>query len=254
MQIKSIILKTSKAFTLIELAIVITILGLLVASVTAGTALVSQAKIRAVISEMQEMKSRISTFESVHSYKPGDFPDSVKLWGDDGICGGTASKGAFGNGDGLVAFSVKAGTSSSDAVVESYLAWCHLHQQGLGQSMAPLADVSAAPVLGVNIPHSKLKAGGYILANDAFGFATLQHALILGAPKADMKSPGPALTPKQAYAIDKKLDDGNPSNGLIRAKTGSGVSGASCTTSSGDQYNLAQRGSNVDCTIAMLVN
>ena len=254
MRIKSSFTRVSKAFTLVELAIVITILGLLIASVTAGTALVAQAKIRAVISEMNEMQSRISTFEGAYNYKPGDFPDASKFWGDTS-CGGTSSgDGANGDGDGLVQFTaLSAAAGKHEAVVESYLAWCHLHKANLGPLTTPLKVVTAAPAIKTNIPGSNLKAGGYILTNNAFGFDIYQHALILGAPVATMKVPGPVLTPKQAYAIDKKLDDGAPSTGVIRSIKGDGVSNSEGCIKSG-QYNLADRGSQVECAISMLVN
>jgi prepilin-type N-terminal cleavage/methylation domain-containing protein len=252
MKIKCSLLRASKAFTLIEMAIVITILGLLVASVTAGAALIEQARIRGVISEMQEMQSKVATFESVHNYKPGDFPEASKFWGNN-VCGGITD-GANGNGDGLIKFAkLNAVPGQSDAVVESYLAWCHLNKANLGPSLTPLQDITAAPTIGTNIPHSKLKSGGYIMMNDAFNFDVYQNALVLGAPVADMTAPGAALTPKQAYAIDRKLDDGMPETGAIRAKVGNGIStSGACISSS--EYNIATRGANLDCTIALLIN
>lgn len=257
MRIKTSFTRLSRAFTLVELAIVITILGLLIASVTAGTALVAQAKIRAVISEMQEMQSRVATFEGIYNYKPGDFPDASKFWGTNSCkAAASATNGANGDGDGLVKFAVLSTSAGNhDTVVESYLAWCHLHEANLGPTTKPLAAISAAPTINTNIPGSKLRGAGYVLANGAFGFDTYQHALILGAPVAVMTGPEPVLTPKQAYAIDKKLDDGMPETGIVRAKKSSkssGVNAEACIKSS--KYNIADRGSQVDCAIAILVN
>jgi hypothetical protein len=59
----------------------------------------------------------------------------------------------------------------------------------------------------------------------------------------------PILNPKQAYAIDKKVDDGKPNSGLYRV---SEKTTAACLVSGNNEYNIAGTKDPV-CTIAVIV-
>jgi prepilin-type N-terminal cleavage/methylation domain-containing protein len=64
--------KTSKGFTLIELAIAITIIGLLIAGVIKGTGLVDGAKVSSAITLSQDVSSAINIFKQRYHMMPGD--------------------------------------------------------------------------------------------------------------------------------------------------------------------------------------
>ena len=64
--------KSIKAFSLIELSIVLIIMGLLVAGITGGQSLIQSAKIRSFINEANNYKQAINTFYAMNGKLPGD--------------------------------------------------------------------------------------------------------------------------------------------------------------------------------------
>ena len=68
-----------KAFSLVELSIVLIIIGLLVAGVSGGSKMISNAKLRTVISDMEQYKLAVNTFKGTYDELPGDMKDSSAL-------------------------------------------------------------------------------------------------------------------------------------------------------------------------------
>ncbi len=62
----------NKAFSLIELSIVLIIIGLLVAGITGGQSLIESAKIRAIINEFRGYRYAVNTFYSLKERLPAD--------------------------------------------------------------------------------------------------------------------------------------------------------------------------------------
>lgn len=72
--------RKTKAFTLIELSIVVVIIGLIVAGVVAGQSLVKQAKIRGVIQNWQKYTAAVTAFQLQYNTIPGDMPNASSYW------------------------------------------------------------------------------------------------------------------------------------------------------------------------------
>ena len=267
------LIRSSKAFTLVELAIVITIIGLLIASVTAGTALVKQSKIRSVISEIQELKSAVDTFRNTYDYLPGDFPHASFHWGVQACRaqGANATYGANGDGDDqvhAVHSNPTAVPGKRDAIDEIFASWCHLYMAGLikhetivmQNKWAPSWDDPGkiASIPGKYLPASKFgKGSAYILASFMTQYpldrSNSMHPtnITLSIPGLPLWNSDPALTPKQAYAIDKKVDDGKPNTGLYRVSENTN---ADCVVSGQNRYNILGSARNeAHCTLAVIV-
>lgn len=115
----------NKGFTLLELAIVIVIIGLIVAGISAGQSLVSAAKARSVISESEQYKLAFNNFrlQYGHNSFPGDFDQANSYWPGCGV--GAAEADCNGDGDSLISRSSTADDS------EQLRAWQHLSLAGL---------------------------------------------------------------------------------------------------------------------------
>lgn len=86
----------NSGFTLLELSIVIVIIGLIVAGISAGQSLVRQAQLRQFTSNINQYKVAINSFTLQYDALPGDMDNTTSYWP-------TAST-ADGNGDGNVNF------------------------------------------------------------------------------------------------------------------------------------------------------
>ncbi|MBL6621739.1 MAG: prepilin-type N-terminal cleavage/methylation domain-containing protein [Rickettsiales bacterium] len=72
-----------KAFSLVELSIVIIIIGLLFARVSAGNSLIESAKIKNLFAEMNEYDSALVNFNNFYNLLPGDMDNARDYWGSD---------------------------------------------------------------------------------------------------------------------------------------------------------------------------
>src|SRR5687768_18121984 len=101
-------------FTLIEIAIVLVIIGLLLGGVLKGQELITGARVRNLIQQQDGVKAAYFGFLDRYRALPGDFSGA-----DTAIAGVATEKG---DGDGKIeALSGAAGTT-----VEHILAWNHL--------------------------------------------------------------------------------------------------------------------------------
>jgi prepilin-type N-terminal cleavage/methylation domain-containing protein len=92
-------LNKKSGFTLVELAIVIVVIGLLVGGVLQGQELIKQAKLRAVINEQKNFERAVYSFQSKYNALPGDMPNAFQFFGAN--CGADTTDDSVGcNGDG----------------------------------------------------------------------------------------------------------------------------------------------------------
>src|SRR5689334_9254741 len=106
-------------FTLIEIAIVLVIIGLLLGGILKGQELITSARVRNLISQQDGIKAAYFGFLDRFRALPGDYTQAAT-----NIAGiGTAAcNGGNGNGDGRI-------TSDTDAH-ENILVWEHLSKSG----------------------------------------------------------------------------------------------------------------------------
>ena len=74
-------MRTNTGFTLIELSIVIVIIGLIVAGVVGGQAIVKQSKLRSLISEIDLFHVSINSFYLEYNYLPGAYTKCTLILG-----------------------------------------------------------------------------------------------------------------------------------------------------------------------------
>ena len=174
-------------FTLVEIAIVLVIIGLLLGGVLKGQELITQAKIRNVANDLNGMSAAVYGYQDRYKTFPGDDNDAAARW--------TNPATVSGNGDGAVGAANNAAVidcAGAGANGENCRFWQHLRLSGFvgGDSGSWLAPQNAA--------------GGILQAqNGALGLAALTIC-------------STNLSGKIANAIDAQFDDGRPNTGTVR--------------------------------------
>lgn len=261
-------MQNRKGFTLIELSIVLVIIGLLVGGVLVGRDLISAAAVRAQISQIEKYQQAVNTFHGKYSYLPGDIPNP------DATRFGFLARGTRigqGDGDGQItgSFDAIGGVGGGGGVVfygEPALFWRDLSKTNLIDGSYITAQLGGYNSLSITsltailayIPQAKIGrgnnvyvwSGGYKEWNgNELSFCDINNNPCLGdnlnyfglsAVSAPVNSSGfpnssPSLTVREAYNIDKKIDDGFPQSGNVTAiydtwgmvwAAGGGASGA----------------------------
>jgi len=185
-------------FTLVEIAIVLVIIGLLLGGVLKGQELINSAKIKNLVNDFNGISTAVYAYQDRYRALPGDDSNAETRWTAQGI---TAAGTGLGNGDGTVGGAFNA-AAAAGAGPESVLFWKELRAAGLiagniadGQ---PLNAVGG--IMGVQSGAGKQAAG----AGQGLGGLVACHTNVLG---------------KVAEAMDRQLDDGNPAAGSMRSYT-----------------------------------
>lgn len=237
---------SKSGFTLVELAIVLVIIGLIIGGVLVGKDLIHAAENRSLITQYQGYVAAVHTFQLKYRGLPGDLRNATDFWGaldtDNTTCQPLSSddlKTCNGNGDkvlGTVGF-----------FNERFRFWQHLANAELiaGQYTGVTGSGGTYHnIMGVNCPISKIEGIGwsasYTAANLAQTAATFWEYFPQGfflrigtQGLTDLNST--AITTSDAFSIDSKIDDGKPAKGRIWTRTWQ-----NCTTAtSRTDYNNA---------------
>ncbi len=226
--------QNQKGFTLVELAIVMTIIGLLIGGILKGQELMENARVTSTIAQIRSFEAATTTFRDTYSAMPGDMtnPDErIPGCGVECIPGGVGTSVA---GDGMVGGpgelsdeqNVLAGGAT--AADEPVLFWAHLMRADLISGITNDGLV-AGGVLAPNGTHPAARIGGVFRAgnggggagNDANTGAPMISGMglvISGAIGGDLNQNAgqQAMSPLRASQIDRRMDDGMPMTGYVR--------------------------------------
>jgi prepilin-type N-terminal cleavage/methylation domain-containing protein len=226
-----------QAFTLVEMAIVLVIVGLLVGGVLAALALIRQAEIRAISNERTSFEAALYTFRNKYNGIPGDLPTAFNFFGT--ACGtNTATIGTGCNGDGneqidyrggenvkawehLALAQLIPGTYTGNGTVDvvpvgpsnayhrngtsGSIIWSsatNLPKSGMDNSYWNITDESAMAAAGA-CPNCFPPIGG--------GYLEL-GALSTSSPVRTVSS----MSVGEVFALDQKIDDGRATRGKMR--------------------------------------
>lgn len=213
-------------FTLVELAIVLVIIGLIVAGVLAGQTIVDNAKVRKVVSDLQAQESYVNTFFLQYNSMPGDMVNANAYFTTcidqptvftDNNCNG--------DGDGSVETAFNSGGGVS---FEGLRMWQHMVLSGIikGAYSGALATTGVSTGVLVpkdNAPPTSIGNGCFFGYNSDLAVTPKNKNLtmIAGSVTTDSATSGlcdqPLLKVIEASNIDTKLDDGLPNSGKITA-------------------------------------
>lgn len=212
--------KSNRAFTLIELSIVLVIIGLFAGGVLVGRDLIAASQIRAQISQIEKYRTAVNTFKTKYSFLPGDIPDPL------------ASQLGFqcqwisqaGNGNGLI-------DTSDYERGERQSLWVELWLVNLIKDSTMWTYCWDAPQPSKFLPKAAMGENNYIsvysggIGSDCNANQFPQNDQIYFgiwsiAPNTWSSfgvSPSVGITVWQALTIDSKADDGLPTTGNITA-------------------------------------
>lgn len=263
-------MQNTRGFSLVELAIVILIIGVILAGISGGANLLKSANLNSVVTERNSFVSAITAFQGRYGYLPGDLPNAINVVSN-------ASLGS-GDGNGRISWVVTTGTNSVAASsFEPLVAW---QQLGLGGFVGGsyTGQLDGGNLTLNNSPVSKYQNGLWIMANSnttamagnimnpnavvvpPYTMPVLSNYLFLGGAITGSLPGAPLFTGSDAYSIDAKIDDGRGNTGLVLGRSNctgiTGFNGTSfaCTTTplciaSTGAYDISTN--NANCELAL---
>lgn len=239
-----------KGFTLVELAIVMAIIGLLIGGILKGQELMENARVASTVTQVKAIEASVTTFRDTFNGIPGDLARAdQRLPGCPGAAKSCLSAGAAGVGDGTVGTpneivldqGVNATTPLPGTLAdETTLFWTHLLLADLlgGLTNAAIQDGSFAG-WGDTHPAAKI-GGGFVVAHSGGASSGLTTAIPgRGGPDGDGLENVPvgtvlvlrsalggtlnatagvqAISPLRAAQIDRRIDDGKSASGTVQA-------------------------------------
>ena len=191
-----------KGFTLVEIAIVLVIIGLLMGGVLKGQELINSAKVKNMASDFRNVQVMIYGYQDKYRKIPGDDNTAVARW--------TLPAGHDGDGNGVIG-----GKWNDTTVTESTLIWEHVRRANLASGST---DFSSAAAIKAALPTNA--EGGM------FGLSGTMPIQAMTGGTFYACSDG--IDGKFARQLDLTLDDGNSNTGALQAIAQSG--GATAAT------------------------
>jgi len=208
--------RKQSGFTLIEIAIVLVIIGLLLGGVLQGQKMIENGRIKAAVNDFNGMSAAINAYRDKYRYLPGD--DNFGGAPNTAAGRGWNITAPAGNADGVVQNALPGGTFGAPAA-EHLGFWQMLRAAGLITGASNTAGAAALP----GNPWGGLEdiANLTLAANSANGLALCMSQV-----------PGDA-----AIAIDNQLDDGKANSGSVVSTQGAAGVNTPPGAASAVQYN-----------------
>ena len=178
-------------FTLIEIAIVLVIIGLLLGGVLKGQELITSARVRNLISQQDGVKAAFFGFQDRFRAFPGDYTGAVANIPNISTA---ACNGGVGNGNGRI-----------EAGDEARLAWEHMSKAGFIAGTYTCAAADSATTTPVNPYGIYLQ----VVYDGIYGSGT---AATPSAQRHNVKT-GAQIPVELISEMDRKIDDGLPNTG-----------------------------------------
>ncbi len=209
----------NSGFTLIEIAIVLVIIGLLLGGVLKGQELITQAKIKNVINDFNGVATAVYAYQDRYKSLPGDDPSAGTRWA------ATGAAGTSGSGSGALIGTYSTATAAK-GTNETPWFWQDLRLAGL-ISGDPTSTANPLNAVG-GIVGAQSSTGGLL------GFSTSTLIVCSGS-----------LPAKIAESVDAQLDDGKPNSGSVRAMVETAPPAATALTAGGVAAAYVDDGKNL---------
>jgi len=193
------IIRRQAGFTLVEIAIVLVIIGLLLGGILKGQEMITQARIKNVINDFNGISAAYFSYQDRYRAVPGDDSQAITRWAT------PLTSQTSPDGNGLLdkpGGSPTWNAASATPEPETRMFWWHLRLAGfIAGPTAAAPSASAQPTNAF---------GSLIGANGVGTFLQLSGLIICSSGIPD----------KVAIAVDTQMDDQQPNTGVIRAQGG----------------------------------
>jgi prepilin-type N-terminal cleavage/methylation domain-containing protein len=181
-------------FTLVEIAIVLVIIGLLLGGILKGQEMITQAKIKNVINDFNGITAAMNSYQDRYRAVPGDDINAASRWAA-AIAGN--GNGQFDKGGAAEVYNNIPAAAPSATTPEVNLFWWHLRLSGF------VAGPTSATVVGSIVPPTNALSGIMGVQTAGMGF----NSNIICTSN---------LPDKIAIAVDTQMDDATSTTGQVR--------------------------------------
>lgn len=183
-----------RGFTLVEAAVALAAVAAVIVVSMGGAAVVNRTKLGSIITDIQSFSKAADGFEAKYNGLPGDIVTVPSI----------AGRAGAGNGNGAI-----------DTTTEALQFWQDLTLSGF---LKGKYDGTSTNVPGTGVPKGPLDNSGYNVFIPTSTSGITGQALVIEFSGFTSSSNSRAiLSPEDALSIDKKMDDGKPNTGSIRA-------------------------------------
>ncbi|QJR09030.1 hypothetical protein DSM104443_00065 [Usitatibacter rugosus] len=182
-------------FTLVEIAIVLVIIGLLLGGILKGQELINSAKAKSLANDFRNVPVYIYAYQDKYRAIPGDDCNAQAHVGTGATNSGTCGSGTAGNGR------IEGDWDSTSTTAESALFWQHVRLAGLATG-----DTAAAAGLPTNTDGGRIG----VSSDKPFTDANFNGSYYLCSK---------GVRGKFAKQIDLQIDDGHTNTGSVRVGT-----------------------------------
>lgn len=238
--------QSHKAFTIIELSIVVTVISLLLLLISQGARFLESTHLKSIYNEAVKYKLAVSDFKQKYQFLPGDFPHADQYFST--RCAATSSD-CNGDGDGFVK-TINLAEKNSSNYSEPLLLWRHLALSGYvsgtysGKAQEIVGDRDCDSYYlcctSTDCPSSSYNQAIYSYYSWPIGTGSNNQCqvnssyypkniniLYFGQHIQGGNNLNAVISPEKAYLLDLKFDDAIPTKGLIQARSGENVLNAS---------------------------
>lgn len=187
-------MRRQRGFTLVEIAVVLVIIGLLLGGVLKGQELINSAKVKSLINDFRSVSTMIYAYQDRFRFFPGDDPKADDHVGTGAVATTPSSGDARGNGR------IGGAWDSTTATDESYRLWYQLRKANLTTGST---DLTAPPAdfLPNNAESGRIGVTGY----SPIGSLAGSFFVCSGG-----------ITARFARQIDSSMDDGATDTGNVQ--------------------------------------